>query len=298
MSEPGGRGRKAASDGTVRRHGEQRERVQRKTAQPGKTQLGSLLTRSPKLSSVIAGEIRAAIIADGLQPGDNLPIEKDMIESFGVSRATIREALKELEVQGLIRMKTGPAGGPIIAGSGSQEALQAIQNFCYFEKVNIDDIYALRSVLEVRMVRSAVGHIDGETFERLTELCEISAVHADEEAARRRQREAEFEFHAVIARASPNRLLAMMVEVLASILVSATARQSSRHAMHGEWSCENARYHTDILVALKEGDGDKAAALMEEHMTQAHGHLKLMYGSIALEDIALGTAHGGREQAD
>ncbi|UOM32586.1 FadR/GntR family transcriptional regulator [Acuticoccus sp. I52.16.1] len=254
--------------------------------------MSSLLARSPKLSSVVAGEIRASIIADGLQPGDNLPIEKEMIESFGVSRATIREALKELEVQGLIRMKTGPTGGPIVAGSGSQEALQAIQNFCYFEKVTIDDVYELRTLLEVRLVRSVVGHIDEESFARLQELADLSAVPARNEDARRRQREAEFEFHTAIAGCSPNRLLTMMIEVLAAILVHATARESSRHRMHSEWSCENARYHSDILDALRREDEEAAAALMEEHMAQAHGHLQLMYGQVSLEDIALGTNRG------
>ena len=258
----------------------------------GKARLGRLLARSRKLSSVVAGEIRASIIADGLKPGDNLPIEKEMIESFGVGRATIREALKELEVQGLIRMKTGPSGGPIVAGSGAQEALQAIQNFCYFENVTIDDIYALRTLLEVRMVRSVVGHVDEATFARLAELCELSAVPAGSEDARRRQREAEFEFHTTIGRCSPNRLLTLMVEVLAGILVDATARESSRHPMHGEWSCENARYHSDILAALRREDGPAVAALMEEHMAQAHGHLQLMYGPVSLEDIVLGSGRG------
>ena len=110
-----------------------------------------------KRSSIIAGEIRSRIITDGLDPGDSLPIEKLMIEDFGASRATIREALKELEVQGLIRMKTGPNGGPIVAGSSPLEALQAIRNFCYFEKVTIHDIYELRSALEVQMVQSAAS---------------------------------------------------------------------------------------------------------------------------------------------
>lgn len=240
-----------------------------------------------KRSSIIAGEIRSRIITDGLDPGDSLPIEKLMIEDFGASRATIREALKELEVQGLIRMKTGPNGGPIVAGSSPLEALQAIRNFCYFEKVTIHDIYELRSALEVQMVQSAAGRIDAATFERLDALIEISAAPASDEAERRRQREAEFEFHTVLAEAAPNRLLTLMIEVIAGILVSATARDSARHQMHGDWSCENSRYHADIVAALRREDAEAAAALMHEHMTQAHRHLELIYGDLTLEDIAL-----------
>ncbi|WP_160170907.1 FadR/GntR family transcriptional regulator [Lutibaculum baratangense] len=259
----------------------------------GKSRLSRLLSRSPKRSSLVAGEIRSWIITRGLGPGDTLPNEKAMIESFGVSRATIREALKELEVQGLVRMKTGPNGGPVVAGSGSQEALQAIQNFCYFEKVTIDDIYELRTFFEVRLVRSVVGHVDEATFLRLEELAALSAAPAEDQETRRRQREAEFEFHTTIAGRSPNPLLKMMIDVLAGILVNATARDSSRHHMHCEWSHENGRYHAEIVAALRRGDGEAAAALMEEHMGQAHRQLQLVYGDVSLEDIAL-----GRQDAD
>ncbi len=259
----------------------------------GETQLGRLLARSRKLSSRVAGLIRARIITDGLRPGDSLPIEKDMIDEFGVSRATIREALKELEVQGLVRVKTGPHGGPIIAGSGSQEAIQAIQNFCYFQKVTIDDIYELRTMFEVQMVRSAVGHVDEATFSRLEELAALSAVRAPDQPGRRRQREAEFEFHTTIAGCSPNPLLTLMVEVLAGILVNATARDSSRHELHGEFCDHNAKYHAGLVDALRRQDGDEAAALMREHMVQAHRHLLLVYGDVSLEDIALGSGEGG-----
>ena len=252
-----------------------------------KTRLSRLLSRSPKRSSVVAGEIRSWIITQGLRPGDTLPIEKAMIDDFGVSRATIREALKELEVQGLVRMKTGPNGGPVVAASGSLEAIQAIQNFCYFEKVTIADIYQLRGALEVQMARSAVGHVDAETFARLDAMVELSAAPAEDDEARRRQREAEFEFHTIIASRSPNRLLGLMVEVLAGILVNATARDSAAHEMHGDFCRENARYHADIVAALRAGDADEVATLMQAHMERAHGHLTLIYGDVSLEHIAL-----------
>ncbi|MFG6584987.1 FadR/GntR family transcriptional regulator [Sulfitobacter sp. 1A12779] len=249
--------------------------------------LSHLLTRTPKRSSVIAGEIRSWIITKGLEPGDSLPVEKEMIAAFGASRATIREALKELEVQGLVRMKTGPQGGPIVTGSSALESIQAVQNFCYFEKVTIDDIYELRSTIEVQLMYSVVGHIDEETFDRLDAQIELSAKPAHDERSRRRQREAEFEFHTIIASCVPNRLLLLMIEVIVGILVNATARESAAHELHGEWSRENSRYHADIVAALRKEDAETAARLMREHMEIAHRHLKLMYGDLSLEAIAL-----------
>jgi len=66
-----------------------------------------------------------------------------------------------------------------------------------------------------------------------------------------------------------------------------TAGDSAAHELHGEWSCENSRYHADILAALRREDGDEATRLMREHMEQAHRHLAQMYGDLSLEDIAI-----------
>ncbi|WP_299819709.1 FCD domain-containing protein [uncultured Jannaschia sp.] len=243
--------------------------------------------RPPKRSAVVAGQIRASIIVQRLRPGDALPIERDMIAAYGVSRATIREALRELEVQGLIQLRTGPKGGPVVAASGAREAIQSIRNFCYFEAATIQDIYELRTMIEVQATRSVVGHVDAATFAELAELIEISARSAGDAQGRRRQREAEFAFHTVLAAASPNPLLSLMVEVLAGLLVSATARDSADHRLHGAWSEENCGFHGRIVEAVRVGDGDRAAALMRDHMENAHRHLQLIYGNLTLEDIAL-----------
>jgi GntR family transcriptional repressor for pyruvate dehydrogenase complex len=68
--------------------------------------------RSRKLAEIVAHELVAEIAKQGLTPGRVLPPEADMVRSFGVGRATIREALRLLEVQGLIAMRPGPGGGP------------------------------------------------------------------------------------------------------------------------------------------------------------------------------------------
>ncbi|WP_299840937.1 FadR/GntR family transcriptional regulator [uncultured Jannaschia sp.] len=243
--------------------------------------------RPPKRSAVVAGQIRASIIMQRLRPGDALPIERAMIAAYGVSRATIREALRELEVQGLIQLRTGPKGGPVVAASGAREAIQSIRNFYYFEAATIQNIYELRSMIEVQAVRSVIGHVDAATFSQLEALIDISSRPAGDVDGRRQQREAEFAFHTVLASASPNPLLSLMVEVLAELLVSATARESADHELHGAWCEENCGFHGRIVEAVRNRDGDQAAALMRKHMDSAHEHLRLIYGSLTLEDIAL-----------
>src|SRR4029077_8746492 len=75
--------------------------------------------RSPKTSERVALEIVHDIVAQGVRAGDRLPLEAEMVEQYQVSRASLREALRLLEVQGLIRLKAGPGGGTVV---GSVEA--------------------------------------------------------------------------------------------------------------------------------------------------------------------------------
>ena len=73
--------------------------------------VGQHRPKRQKLSDVIVEDVKRWIVAERKQPGDRLPNEKELIELFGYSKSTVREALKALEVRGLIAIRTGPGGG-------------------------------------------------------------------------------------------------------------------------------------------------------------------------------------------
>src|SRR5579859_173204 len=75
---------------------------------------GTEQRRNQKTSERVALDIVHDIVARGFRLGDRLPLEAEMVEQYGVSRASLREALRLLEVQGLIRLKPGPGGGPVV----------------------------------------------------------------------------------------------------------------------------------------------------------------------------------------
>jgi GntR family transcriptional regulator, transcriptional repressor for pyruvate dehydrogenase complex len=75
---------------------------------------GNGLTRTPKTSEITARAIASDIIRDGQQPGDPLPSEATMLDQYDVSRESLREALRLLEVQGLVAIRRGPGGGPTV----------------------------------------------------------------------------------------------------------------------------------------------------------------------------------------
>ncbi len=89
--------------------------------------------RQPKRVDLVAEEIKRLITEKNLKPGDKLPREVELQQLFFVSKSTIREALKSLEVQGLIKVTTGPVGGGTIVKVPLDRTLQLLQNYLFFK---------------------------------------------------------------------------------------------------------------------------------------------------------------------
>ena len=89
----------------------------------------------------VAEEIKNWVVEQGLQAGDRLPAEGNLIERFSMSKGTIREAMRILEAQGLIRTRTGPGGGSFVDVVSSQRAKALLGNYFYFKDLTIGDIY-------------------------------------------------------------------------------------------------------------------------------------------------------------
>ena len=115
----------------------------------------------------IADTLKDWILERGLSPGDRLPQEAQLITELGVSKGTMREALKVLETQGLIRTRTGPGGGAFITEVGEERAGALLGNHFFFKDIGIADIYALRIALEPVLVRELVQHIDDSQIDLL-----------------------------------------------------------------------------------------------------------------------------------
>jgi GntR family transcriptional repressor for pyruvate dehydrogenase complex len=123
--------------------------------------------RAQKCGDVVVEEIKRWIGERRLIPGDKLPKETALQELFGVSKGTAREALKSLEVQGLITVNTGPAGGATISEVPLERTFQLVQNYLFFRDLNVAQIYAIRRMLEPDLAAGAVAHLTGTDFEAL-----------------------------------------------------------------------------------------------------------------------------------
>ncbi|MEK6196074.1 MAG: GntR family transcriptional regulator, partial [Deltaproteobacteria bacterium] len=106
------------------------------------------IARTSTITQKIIDQIRTAILAGKLKPGDILPHEKELTEQFGVSKQTLRESLRALEHMGLIDVRKGIGGGAHIVEVDIEVTKQSLANFLYFKDLTIENLSELRKLIE------------------------------------------------------------------------------------------------------------------------------------------------------
>jgi len=232
------------------------------------------LPRRRKRPDIAADTIRDRIMESGLVPGDRVPADWLDPETLKISRGTLREALKLLEFQGLIASKTGPGGGIFVTAIAPDNALRMLDNLFLFEPASIADIYAIRKLIEPELAASAAREkLSSEAFEALQStirLYEAEPKTAEEEY---RQRLAELDFHAELARATPNRLLGFTAVFLLSLLRDMTVCREIYRESNPELRETGLHYQVRLLRSIKAGDAEQARAIMHDHMIEAEKYM-------------------------
>jgi GntR family transcriptional regulator, transcriptional repressor for pyruvate dehydrogenase complex len=100
-----------------------------------------------------------------LKPGDRLPTERELMESFQCSKGSAREALKALEVEGLVSTRTGPTGGAYLNQAGTEPASRALRNYLHFQHLDGEQVYQLRKVIEVELAVSVLGRLSEDDYQ-------------------------------------------------------------------------------------------------------------------------------------
>lgn len=233
-----------------------------------------------KRSDLVAREIKRLIAEKNLSPGDRLPREIELQTQFLVSKGTIREALKSLEVQGLVTISTGPSGGGTIVEVPLDRTLQFMQNYLFFQEVTIDDIYTVRQQLEPELAAGAVLHLtdaDFEALEHSISCCDPTQSHEDLLSQRRE----DVNFHDILAAANPNPFLRFVCELInemiRQLIVYSNRTSQAEHRRFGE---ANAQIHREIVQAARARDVEAVRALMTRHMQDAASNVKRMKGRL------------------
>ncbi len=235
------------------------------TVSSGKTQT------KPKRSRPfqVADEIKSWVVEQGLQPGDRLPSEPEMIERFQMSKGTIREAMRLLQAQGLVATKTGPGGGSFVGEVSTDRAHALLANFFYFKNVSIDDIYQVRVALEPENAASLAGQLSSQQIQELRGIMARYEAPADTAEEERVQHVDSLLFHAKLAEFADNAILGFMIGFLAEILTELTVYKRLYSKPNHELWREGRDHQVALIDALREGDPDRARSVMLEHMELA-----------------------------
>jgi GntR family transcriptional repressor for pyruvate dehydrogenase complex len=213
-----------------------------------------------RISEVIVGQIRLLMRQGQLKPGDRLPPERDLCERFGVSRVTVREALRMLESSGLVEIRVGARGGAFVTAPSSNRIGEGLADLLTLSVISAADVTEVRMILEVGIVPLVCQHATEEDFADLEKICERS-----EEALRGGGylMDMSLEFHTRVAKATHNPALEMLVESFRGpILMSLKEAKEVAPEMGGLGTQEHERF----IAAIRRRDADEASHIMREHL--------------------------------
>ena len=212
-----------------------------------------------RLSDQVSAEIQVRIASGELRSGDKLPPERELAESFGVSRGAVREALRNLERTGLVSLQPGSRGGAFI-GQGDPSLIgDSFRNLYRLGSVSLDDLTEARLWLASTVVRIACERATEEDLASLTANVDeaerlFKAERYDDKI------DVHIEFHNLLARATGNAVMVMLMGALMEVM------RDFVHAAGGERNDLTIRARRRLLEALRRRDAEVAVTAMTEHL--------------------------------
>ncbi len=205
----------------------------------------------------IVKQILGLIEKGRLKRGDQLPVERELSETFKVSRATVREAIFSLESMKLVQRRQGD--GTYVIASSEEALVQPLAAALFHEKDDIIDIFSIRKIVEPEMAQLASEHATPE------EISELEEVLREQERKVRNAEdpvEADAEFHHLLARMAKNRVLERLLLALLDLL----GKTREKYLQTEERIEKSLQGHQAILAAIRNGNGTAARQAMRRHL--------------------------------
>lgn len=229
------------------------------------------VTRPVSLVDTVVKQVQQ-LIADGqLESGDRLPKENDLVETFGVSRTVLREALGRLEATGLVTIQRGR--GMFVAESNDvTRCARFIRNAMTLTSKDLAQFLEFRRVIECQAARSASLRATAKDLDDLERLCEEMNRRGlkFEESIR-----LDFQFHLRIVEIGGNQLMHSALSIIQEFIMTAMAK-STPNPRDYDFS---RKFHQQMVDALRSGDPDVAEKAARAHMDRSEGSLKEREGN-------------------
>jgi GntR family transcriptional repressor for pyruvate dehydrogenase complex len=218
-----------------------------------------------RASSAIAEQIRSAIVSGRLEQGARLPPERELAEQFGVSRVTVRDALRALEATGLVDIRVGARGGAFVRAPSGAIVAQAMSDMMLMSAVSPEDIVEARLIVELGTVTLACARATDEDLEPLRKLDKRARA---ELKAGTYTRELSWEFHALLAEAAHNGAIDGLTQSFRSSLSMHPVRVREPRKTSFKATVEE---HSRILQTVEQRDAETARRELAAHLLRGTG---------------------------
>lgn len=233
----------------------------------------------------VSASIKELILEGVLEPGDRLPSEMELARQFNVSRQTVREALRILELSGFISVQKGGSGGPLIEDTVMGAINNLFLDAFHLEKISIEELTDARIEIEKLVLDQVIDRIRVPHLDALRENIARAREKIDNNEASIPEN---IQFHNLLAEGSGNHVYVIVVGALVAVVQGlmgrltpgAKAGEASPTYKESVLRSENTiHYHEALLEAIVRKEKARARAIMEEHLKEVGQRLKnLMEG--------------------
>ena len=223
---------------------------------PAKLESDFQAIRRNKVYEEVAKQIERLILKK-LKPGDKLPAERELAKMLRVSRSSIRDAIRSLELVGLVEPRQG--AGTVVREISADALLNPLANVLVYKRQQVSELLDFRKMLEPQLAARAAKHASAEEMAEMEEILR----RQDEKLSRGELAiEEDSEFHYSVAMASDNRVVLKLLDVLMDLL-----RKTRKRSLQVEGRPQKSLAgHRQILAAIEKRDAEAAEAAMRRHI--------------------------------
>ncbi len=226
-----------------------------------------------KAAQVIVQRVRDAVDRGELQIGARLPPERELIQQFGYSRAVVREALRLLESEGLIKLHSGRNGGAMIHQPSADRFVSGIKTLLGLQNTSWDEVYEMLRYLEPLTAELAATRATSADIDAMQRTIDMMRQNADNPEISRVEGN---RFHILMGEATQNRMLSLMTTLTREIVVR------MEYPGAGTFVEEISAIHQKILDAIKANDATTARRRAVRHLNACECMLREQRDALSL----------------
>ncbi|MEW1823114.1 FCD domain-containing protein [Arthrobacter sp. NPDC080031] len=232
----------------------------------------------PKAAEIVSASLRNQIIRGEIVTGQSLPSESVLMQQFGISRPTLREAVRILESEHLVTVRRGARGGAVVHEPSSDLAARHAALVLQFRGATLADIYQAREIFEPACVRMVAEKCTQEHIELLRAVLENEQLGEQEVHDLSKK----VGFHRTLVQLSGNQTLILISDLLRDIMLKAAVKEHQLSVDHGS----ALKQHAEVIGLLEHHEGEAAQELWSKHLKRTTERvLKQLGGSTTVLDV-------------